>query len=113
MSPNMFQKFKTKGKNLTKTIKKAISRPSTPDPSGSVPQHKDGAGLHTPPISQRSSVNPPSTALTQTQNHSPGLTEHAEVALQPQSFVDIPAIVIDSPRPQANSSAGDVVSPKA
>ena len=113
MSSNMLQKLKTKRKEITATIKKAISRPSSPGPSGSVPQHKDGAGLHTPSISQPPSINPSSTALTQVQNRSPGLTEHAQVALQSQSSVDVPAIVIDAPRPQANSLAADVVSPEA
>ena len=106
----MYQKLKTKGKNL---IKKAISRPSSLNPSGSVPQHKDGAGLHTPSISQPPSINPSSTALTQTQNRSPDLTEHTQVALQSQSSVDVPAIVIDPPPSQANSLAADVVSPEA
>ena len=113
MPPNMFRKLKTKGKNLKTTIEKAISRPSSPDPSGSVPHHKDGAGSHTPSTSQPPSINPSSTALTQVQNRSPGPTEHTQVALQSQSSVDVPAIVIDPPPPQANSLAADVVSSDA
>ena len=110
----MLQKLKTKRKEVSAAIKKVISRASSPDSSGSLPQHKDAAALHAPLISQPPSiVNPDSTALTQTQDRSPGPTEHTQIAVQSQSSVDVPAIVIDPPPPQANSLAADVVSSDA